>query len=73
MFRACKSLDAARGQQLPRGRVGGGGEEGGTVEVAAIMSLEEDRGDERGGQYVTTMKGWWRWGGVDRNTGSRSP
>lgn len=26
VFRACKSLDAARGQQLPRGRVGGGGE-----------------------------------------------
>lgn len=35
VFRACKSLDAARGQQLPRGRAG----------VAAILSL--GRGQRR--------------------------
>lgn len=34
-------------------------QEGGLVAVgvAAILSLEEDRGDERGGKYVTTNRG----------------
>lgn len=41
-FRACKSLDAARGQQLPTGRGLRWGL--GVDEVAAILSLEGGQG-----------------------------
>lgn len=49
-------------------------QEGGlvAVEVAAILSLEEDRGDKRGGRYVTTTRGVGGGGRVDGNTGSGS-
>lgn len=68
VFGVCKSLDAARGQHLPRGRVGWWL---GADKVAAILSLE-DRGGERGVKYVTTTMGAVGGARVDGNTGSGS-
>ncbi len=67
-FRRCRGWG---GQQLPRGREGWWWWLGG--EVAAILSLEEDRGDERGRKIRHNNQGWcWRGGRVDGNTGSGS-
>lgn len=79
VFRACKSLDAARGQQLPRGRVGGGG--GGGWEQMKLPQqcpwrrTEKTRGVKNASQQqgaVFRNGGGGRRGFVDGNTGSGS-
>lgn len=63
-FRCCQGTAAANGEVWRWWA--------GVDEVAATLSLEEDRGDERGGKYVITTTGGV-WGErVDGNTGSGS-
>lgn len=70
VFRACKSLDAARGQQLPKGRVGGGGwERMKLLRYCPWRRTKETRGEENTSQQPGVVFGG---GGVDGNTGSGS-
>lgn len=56
VFRVCKSLDAARGPQLAKGE-GWWWRRLGVDEVASILSLGEDRGDERGDENTSQGRG----------------
>lgn len=69
VFRACKSLDAARGQQLPTEGGGGLWWQLGADEVAAILSLEGNRGGE-GEKTRHNDQGWCLGWGIDGDIGS---